>query len=421
MAQSVPSLTCASRCYAVSVVRRLLLVAIVACGCGGGKSAEVRVVGTPSPDLPVPSATGASDLPSCGSTATPPVGTWRAMSMQGAPPTTVGMGGVWTGSELAIIETDTQQGSPLSLNAYDPMLDRWRNIPVPTDVAFRSRNYPYLGVVAGKLIVYGGVADPPTNSDPLTDGWVVDLTTLTWTSMTTGPQLWRADDGFPRVFADGSRAVFVPALAYIQPNHVNVAVAAYDLSAQTWKTVPSPSSTNDQFGCLSPAWNGSQVLCQASIDLYTVTSSPLAVTSFPSLFVTGVGTVVSPIFSPVGDMFLGLGPSAVSGAKDLYWVDPTRQIWSASAQISSFGTRAATVNGQVLVWGEGSPGTTTSDGALAVPVNAEAFDPPAGIWSQVTCTGAPTWPFLGVTVATPSGLIVFDGADRPSSNAVLEL
>lgn len=341
--------------------------------------------------------------------------------MQGAPPTTVGMGGVWTGSELAIIETDTQQGSPLSLNAYDPILDRWRNIPVPSDVAFTSRNYPYLGVVAGKLIVYGGVADPPTGSDSLTDGWVIDLTDLTWTPMTTGPQLWNAGDGFPRVFADGSRAVFVPTLGYIQPNNVDVAVAAYDVSAQTWKTVPSPSSTNDQFGCLSPAWNGGQVLCQGSIELYTVTSSPLAVKPFPSLFVTGAGTVVRPIFSPVGDMFLGLGPSAVSSAQDLYWVDPTRQIWSASAQLPRFGTRAATVDGQVLVWGEGSPATTTSDGALAVPVNADVFDPAAGVWSQVTCTGAPTWPFLGLTVATPSGLIVFDGPNRPSSNALLEL
>ena len=58
-------------------------MALVSYGCGDGQSGVITGVGTPSPDLPVPSTTGASALPSCGSTATPAVGTWRAMSLQG--------------------------------------------------------------------------------------------------------------------------------------------------------------------------------------------------------------------------------------------------------------------------------------------------------------------------------------------------
>ena len=297
-----------------------LVVAVVAYGCGGGKSGVITGVGTPSPDLPVPSTTGASALPSCGSTATPAVGTWRAMSMLGAPPATPVMRGVWTGSELAVIEPDPpQQRSPLSLNAYDPILDRWRNIPVPTNVAFTPRMNPYLGVVTGKLIVYGGQADPPPGTAGfLTDGWVIDLNDLTWTPMATGPQLWPAGDNFPRVFADGSRALFLPGEDYVDVK--DVAVATYDVSTDTWETVPSPSSTNGLFGCDAPAWNGGQAFCQASLFLYTVTSSPLAIEPFPSLFVTGVGSTLVSVFSPVGDMFLGLGPSATPGAQEIFWV-----------------------------------------------------------------------------------------------------
>ena len=398
-----------------------LLVAVVAYGCGGGKSGVITGIGTPSPDLPVPSTTGASALPSCDSTATPAVGTWRAMSMQGAPPATPVMRGVWTGSELAVIEPDPQQQrSPVSLNAYDPILDRWRNIPVPTNVAFTPRMNPYLGVVTGKLIVYGGQTDqPPDTPGYLTDGWVIDLNALTWTPMATGPQLWPANDNFPRVFADGSRAVFLPGEDYVDVK--DVAVATYDLSTDTWETVPSPPSTNGFFGCDAPAWNGGQALCLAADCLYTVTSSPLAIEPFPSLFVTGVGSTVVSVFSPVGDMFLGLGPSATPGAQEIFWVDPTRQIWSQPAQVPGLGSMVATVNGQVLVWGMG-PLTTTSTGTPTDSLVADVYDPVAGVWSPVTCAGAPTWPIGGLTVATPSGLIVFNGSGYPTAAAgVLEL
>ncbi len=337
------------------------------------------------------------------------------MSLSGAPPFTSVMEGVWTGSELAVLEPDPHHGAPLSLNAYDPILDSWRPIPVPSNVALAPRMNPYLGVVAGKLIIYGGSADPATTGF-LTDGWIVDLNDLTWTPMAPGPQLWDAGDSFPRVFADDSRAVFVPVLDYIDVK--DVAVAAYDLSTQAWETVSPPSSTNGSFGCIAPAWNGGQALCQASVFLYTVTTSPLAIKPFPSLFVP-MGTS-NMIFSPLGSTFLGLGPGAVPPAEELYWVDPTRQIWSAPAQVSGLGTMAATVNGQALLWGMG-PLTTDAAGTVKVSFVAQVFDPAAGVWSPVTCVGAPTWPAGGLKVATPWGLIVFAGADESTENAILEL
>jgi hypothetical protein len=401
-----------------------LVIALISHGCGGGHSGTITAVGTPSADLTAPSATGVSVLPSCEAAVTSnAVGTWRAMSLQGAPPSSL-MAGVWTGSELAVIEPDTREGFPVSLNAYDPILDRWRNIAVPNNIVFTPRTRPYLGVVAGKLIVYGGVSDPP-QTGYLTDGWVIDLNDLTWAPMAPGPQLWPWGDPAPRVFADGQRAVFVPTENYFQNDDVskNVAVVAYDLSTQTWETVPAPASTNGFFGCGGPGWNGSQVVCGSVGYLFTITSSPLAVKPFPSLDFSSPTGLTEMSFSPVGDMFFGLGPGTQAGTQQVFWVDPTRQIWSASTQVPGLGSRVGTVGGEVLVWGTG-PVTTTSAGTVTVSLVAEVFDPSAGVWSAVTCSGAPTWPVIGVSVATPSGLIVFDGSTGSSSataNAVLEL
>lgn len=393
-------------------------MAIISYGCGNNQSGKITAVGTPSADLTAPSTSGASALPSCASTATTnTVGAWRAMSIQGAPPTTF-MAGVWTGSEVVVVEPDPLQGSPLSIDAYDPILDRWRNIPVPSNVAFTPRMNPYVGAVADKLIVYGGSADPETRmagTGYLTDGWVIDLNDLTWTPMAPGPQFWPAEDKVPRVFADGSRALFIPVENYIGVNDVDVAVATYDVSTQRWETVPSPSSTGSFFCIDGPGWNGRQAICADLDYFFNITSSPLAIDPFPSLDESLFMGVQQVIFAPVGEMFFGFQPGT-----QVFWVDPIRRTWSASAQIPPLGSMMATVNGRVLVWGQG-PVTTTSAGTVNISLDAEAFDPVAGVWSPVTCAGAPTWPIIGVSVATPSGLIVFDGSGSPTAHAVLEL
>ena len=52
---------------------------------------------------------------------------------------------------------------------------------------------------------------------------------------------------------------------------------------------------------------------------------------------------------------------------------------------------------------------------------AQTFDPVAGTYSPVTCAGTPNWPAGGVTVATPTGLIVFNGTLAPDESGLLEL
>ena len=136
-----------------------------------------------------------------------------------------------------------------------------------------------------------------------------------------------------------------------------------------------------------------------------------------SLQTTGIGGLE---FSPVGDLFWGFAGGHEPGTEEVLWVDPTRQTWSAPTQIPGLGSRMASVNSQILVWGMGAE-TTTSAGTVTLSLQAEVFDPTAGVWSPVACAGAPTWPFIGVTVATPMGLIVFDGAGSPSASGVLEL
>ncbi len=340
------------------------------------------------------------------------------MSLEGAPPS-VAMAGAWTGSELAVIDPDPRNGLTPSLNAYDPVLDSWRNIPVPSNVAFRPRTAPYVGAVSGKLIVYGGRADPVSGASNtlLTDGWVIDLTDSTWTPMTAGPPLWPWGDGYQRVFADGPRALFVPVQGYI--GVTDVAVATYDLSAQTWETAPIPPLTNG-FGCDAPGWNGHLAVCASVFYLFSITSSPLTVTPFPSLDETLPTGSIGAVFAPSGDRFFGLGSSGTPGAQDVFWVDPAQHTWSTSTEVPALGSMVATANGQLLVWGQGGL-TTTSAGAPTASLDAEVFDPVAGAWSPVTCAGAPTWPIIGMSVATPAGLIVFDGAGSPSASGVLEL
>ena len=334
------------------------------------------------------------------------------------------MAGVWTGKELAVINTQPQPGLAWSVSAYDPVLDRWRDIPTPSNVTFASRIEPFLGAVAGKLIVYGGIGESPAATEGvLTDGWVIDLTDLTWTAMTPGPPLWPPGEGvrLPRVFADGPRALFVPATD-TSDGTTDVAVATYDLSTQTWETAPTPSTANG-FGCDGPGWNGSQAVCASVYYLYRITSHPLAVEAFPTLDESLLS--YWNVLSPVGGLFFGVGfplNSSVPDANQVFWVDPSRETWSAPTQLPApLGSAVATVNGQILIWGGTGPATIDPGGRVSETFVGELFDPVAGVWSAVTCVDAPSWAAVGVTVATPTGLIVFNGADDPTAAAVLEL
>jgi hypothetical protein len=342
------------------------------------------------------------------------VGTWRSISLDGAPP--AAEYGIWTGSEVVVVNSqDPSEGpAPESISAYDPVLDRWRNIAIPGDVTL-SRTEPYLAVVGNTLLVYGGYASPESSAPDttyypiLTSGWSIDLHTGTWTPMTAGPPM---DPGgifyVQPVFASGRRALFVPFLPYYLPNGDTVAAATYDVSADQWKTVPVPTSTTT-FGCFYPGWNGQQAACNSADYLFLVSADPLAVKPVPKLLDSSwAGHSI--LFTPVGDLFFGIAfDSSFQGTTQSFWFDPTHNNWSAPTPLPGWlGFKITTVNGQVIFWGEPN-------------VSPTVFDPGNGTWSPVTCVGAPSLAALGIEVPTNSGLIVVGGTLLPAENGVLEL
>jgi len=391
------------------------MVGLCVAGCGSGDASKITAVGVPSADLPSPTAPLSGFVPpSCATNPTQDgVGTWRPISLDGAP--SVAEYGVWTGTEVVVVNSQdpSETSAPESISAYDPVLDRWRNIAIPSDVAL-SRSEPYLAVVGNKLLVYGGYASgngsPSGSSYPvLTSGWSIDLQTGAWTSMAAGPPMSPGGIFYVQpVFASGTRALFIPFLAYDLPNGDTIAAATYDISADQWATVAAPGSTTS-FGCFYPGWNGQQAACNDADYLFLVSAEPLAIKPVPKLLDSTLARY--PIaFTPVGDLFFGLGSDPLSqSTAQVFWFDPAHQDWSAPTPIpGGLGLKITTINGRVLFWGEQNVGPTV-------------FDPVAGTWSPVTCVGAPSVAPLGFEVPTNSGLIVVGGTQLPADNGVLEL
>jgi hypothetical protein len=389
------------------------VVGLWVAGCGGD-GGKITAVGVPSADLPPPTAPPSGLVPlSCTTTPTQDgVGTWRPISLDGAP--SVAEYGVWTGTEVVVVNSqDPSDGpAPESISVYDPVLDSWRNIAIPSDVAL-SRSEPFLAVVGNKLLVYGGYASANSSRGPtypvLTSGWSIDLQTGAWTSMAAGPPMNPGGIFYVQpVFASGTRALFIPFLPYGLPNGNTIAAATYDSSADQWATVAAPGSTTS-FGCFYPGWNGQQAACNDADYLFLVTAEPLAIKPVPKLLDSAWGPY-SIVFTPVGDLFFGLGLDlSAQGMAQVFWFDPAHENWSAPTPIlGGLGLKITTINGRVIFWGEPNVGPTV-------------FDPVAGTWSQVTCVGAPPIAPLGFEVPTNSGLIVVGGTQLPADNGVLEL
>jgi hypothetical protein len=310
---------------------------------------------------------------------------------------------IWTGREMVIANTD--QPSP-SLSAYDPTLDQWREIPVPDPVALR-RGSPYLGAVAGKVLLYGGL--DLSSASSLTDGWTIDLTTGSWAPIPAGPPLSIPDDHLQHVFAAGTRALILPVA------DAHTLAATYDLVSGRWDSVPRTEATPGGDCFFSAGWNGGIALCGGWRGyLFVVTPQPLSATPFPKLLDKG-GFYL--LFTAYQDRFFTWAYPGFNVSDTEYrafWIDRKRREWGATPAVPRRRDPVlATVAAGILVWG-GDPndyGSARNDGAL--------LDPVAGTWSRVSCVGAPDPNRVsGTVLPTETGLIVFRGPG--AANAVLE-
>src|ERR1022692_765213 len=308
-----------------------LLAGALSCGsdeAGGPNAASGPIFGTPSPDLAVvPFPNGLTQATCTDDPTRDGVGRWKPISLDGAP---VRPGiTVWTGSE--VVSADVTQDYAGTIKAYDPVLDSWRDLS-PADVSYLSRHDPFIGVVGGTLVFYGGFQEcsggcPSGITQYLNDGWTIDLASGVWTPMQPGPALVGLPPVAPHVFGAGSKALF------ILSDDPDVTVATYDLPSGAWQTIAGPADGDNGGGCERAAWNGQQAICQELLSdtLATVTPDPATWTPFPTLVaLPPAWSVVE--FTPVGDKYFALAVPNLPPYDDesdyLFMVDPIAQTWS---------------------------------------------------------------------------------------------
>lgn len=418
-------------------VRALVLAALLlggALSCGGGTAntpdaASGPIFGTPSPALSAPPfPTGLVQATCTDASTRDGVGHWKAISLDGAPPrpgTTV-----WTGSE--VVSVDVAQDYAGTVKAYDPVFDSWRDLS-PPDPSYLNRKDPFLGVVGGTLVFYGGFRECSGCTSGVTqwlnDGWTIDLASGAWTAMQPGPALVVdvAPASMP-VFGAGSKALF------IVDNDPNVTAATYDLPSGTWQTASGPADGSEGGGCQRPVWNGQLAICQELLSdtLATVTPDSPTWTPFATLVALPLELPIIE-FTPVGDKYLALAvpnlPPYDDFADYLFMVDPVAQTWSELVPVPQAGVDRrvpflTTVGGRVVIWGGAFSMAATPDIAGEMRNDGIVLDPSTNTWSPLTCLGAPPAPGgFGSIVATGSGFIVFenDVDTGMAGSALLEL
>jgi len=395
----------------IANMRRAFLGSILAlsCGCGGSDEpgspatdagVETSLLADSQPaDAAADSAIGATDvLVDAGSDAKafvpectefpskPAVGTWRPLSKSGFP-SNFGHA-FWTGTEiLAVSWNATTRG----LKAYDPAKDSWRTLSID-DTAPSARIFPLLGVVDGKLWLYGGRTSP--GSKPESSGGIYDPATGTWTRIPDGgPLLDGGGDGAaPHIFGGGGKVLMLSALKGTSGEKPG---AILDVASGAWSTL----EWSADWSCVRASIVGTEGTCLGGGRVHRIRTAPpgvedLPATPFSPQSVTWVG---SHVFAWGGDDKIHTG---VSWDGQLF--DPASATWTKTAPgtIARSFPLVASVGGKVVIWGGTGNDPSKLTGTWFRNDGAE-YDPATDAWARMSCTGAPTSSFLiGVVVGS---------------------
>lgn len=307
------------------------------------------------------------------------IGTWTPLAKSNAP---VGSGQAhWTGREVVVMQLSF--GTPW-MKAYDPTKDAWRDVPNLGWPAARDR--AHVGIVDGKVLVYGGSKVRDGKVEWQRDGALIDPATGQATALPSegAPALDTPKPWAPLVFARGERALLV-AGGRAAPH----AAAVFDARTRTWVGTVASEDVPASFGCYDAAWNGDEAACSNFGALYRVTLEPLAISRW------------SPE-PPTLDTVDTAAELAWAGKQLVVWsgrlettedaVHPTA-VWDATSGWRTLATTMAARNmpalaaigERVVLWG-GLKATMSSpphrrDGAV--------LDPASGTWSLLSCQNAP--------------------------------
>lgn len=174
-----------------------------------------------------------NELSTIGLRYSPSTDLWSSISGKGAPSPRLLHSAIWTGSEMIVWggTTSLQSSAPLGDGGrYDPKTDTWKPISATAAPSARSQHG---AVWTGKeMIVWGG-----QGSGYAADGARYDPATDTWSPVATAGQ--PDPRGGPGLVWSGKEMIVVGGFKD-SADSFSIAAAAYDPSADTWRTLDAP-------------------------------------------------------------------------------------------------------------------------------------------------------------------------------------
>jgi N-acetylneuraminic acid mutarotase len=297
---------------------------------------------------------------------------WRPGNSDDAPSARQNHTAVWTGTEM-IIWGGYNNGSADYFNSggrYNPQTDSW--IPTSTNGAPKGR-YSQAAVWTGtRMLIWGGIGITNGDSVALQTGAQYNLTTDSWSSISTNGAPYFVSQQFSYVWT-GSQLVVFGAIGYDNQNGLYIfGGAKYDPTADAW----SPVSTNGA----------------------PLTSS---VTSFVGPIVwTGTEIVVWGGYNS--------GPSGVGGR-----YNPQSDSWTSMTANGSPSARsghsAVWIGNELVIWGGYGNPSWRSDGGK--------YNPSEDKWRSISLNGAPSLFDYVTAVWTGKGLLFWGRSFGGSSES----
>ena len=267
------------------------------------------------------------------------VGSWRSMSLTGAPASRTGQSAVWTGTEMIIWGGAGGDGSTLLGDgaAYDPASDSWRQLS-PNGAP--SPRFNHIAAWTGhEMIVWGGQGPGAQGS-----GGIYDPARDTWASIanTGSPMPSSGGNGELGVWTGKELIVWG---GCCPPTNTG---AAYDPDTDSWRPLSTGGAPRARLGAAA-VWTGLEMLVWG-----------------------GLGTDAS-------------GSQVVLGDGGRYHA--IADTWKGLSTQGSLSPRAGHVVGwtgrEMLIWGGGEQsGQVIGDGAR--------YDPAADRWARIGTSAGPS-------------------------------
>lgn len=379
-------------------------------------SQDCQISGTPSSSLS-PTTYTITATNSAGSSSaqiTISAQSWTAITNSSAPTARFAPSGTWTGSHLIVWGgLDASTLYVLGDGAiYNPSTDSWSAI---STTGAPTPRYSHAAIWTGsKLIIWGGWGGNSSAGTgngtqisagtDLNDGAMYDLTTNTWTAISS--------TGAPTARSDFS-AVWTGTKMIVWGGDASNDGGSFDPATNSWSAI-STSNAPQARSSHTAVWTGSKMVIWGG-----------AATSNGTLLATGgiynpstdTWTATSSINTPAGRDF---HTAVWTGSKMVVWggqvsagdhstttggvYDPSTDSWTSTTTANAPSSRtdhtAIWTGSEMVIWG-GFASVSLNDGAM--------YNPATDTWTPVTTAGVPSARKLHDAVWTGTAMLVWGG------------